>query len=67
MKSLFPERPLITEDHSFDSSRRRFAGGTEPEHMTDAVEPDDPIGNAGTWSEVPSKFRARKLALIRTI
>jgi len=31
--------------------------------MADAVEPDDPTGNAGTWSEVPSKFRARKLAL----
>jgi diaminohydroxyphosphoribosylaminopyrimidine deaminase / 5-amino-6-(5-phosphoribosylamino)uracil reductase len=63
MKSLFPEQPLITEHHQLDSSRPGFAGGTEPEHMTDAVEPDDPTGNAGTWRDVPSKFRACELDL----
>jgi diaminohydroxyphosphoribosylaminopyrimidine deaminase/5-amino-6-(5-phosphoribosylamino)uracil reductase len=26
--------------------------------MANVVEPDDPTGNAGTWQEVPSKFRA---------
>ena len=58
MKSLFPEQPLITADHRFDSPRSSFSGVTKPEHMADAVEPDDPLGNAGTWSEVPAKFRA---------
>ena len=31
--------------------------------MADVVEPDDPRGNAGTWSGVPSKFRACETAL----
>ena len=35
MKSLFPEQPLITEDHSFDSPRGSFSGVTKPEHMAD--------------------------------
>src|SRR5262245_57588601 len=63
MKSLFPERPLITEDHRFDSPRRSFSGAIEPENMTDAVEPDDPVGNAGTWSIVPGKFRESEMSL----
>jgi riboflavin-specific deaminase-like protein len=58
MKSLFPERPLITEDHSFESSRHPFADNPGHEHMMDAFEPDDPDGNAVTWPKVPSNFRA---------
>src|SRR6267154_2050188 len=63
MKSLFPERPLITEDHSFDRSRHPFADGAGREHMTDAVDPDTASPNAAPWSEVPSKFRASESAL----
>jgi len=63
MKSLFPERPLITTDHCFDGAGRSFAGGTELEHMADAVEPDNPGGNAGAWPTIPSRFRACELAL----
>jgi riboflavin-specific deaminase-like protein len=31
--------------------------------MTDAVEPDDPDGNAVTWPQVPSNFRASERSL----
>jgi riboflavin-specific deaminase-like protein len=63
MKSLFPERPLITADHRFDSARPSFAGDAGLEHMTDAIEPDSPAGNASSWSTVPAKFRACEPAL----
>jgi len=31
--------------------------------MVDAIEPDDPLGNAGTWAGVPGKFRACEIGL----
>src|SRR4051794_39629034 len=63
MKSPLSERPLITVDHRFDSARPSFAGAAELEHMTAAVEPDNPVSNAGSWPSVPNKFRACEPAL----
>jgi riboflavin-specific deaminase-like protein len=63
MKSLFPEQPLITEDHGVDRWYLPIAGKHRREDMTHQDEPDGPVGNAAAWASVPDNFRASSAPL----
>jgi len=57
MKSPLDERPLITEEHRIVPLHLSVAGKAGHEDMTDQVEPDNPLGNAHEWFQVPRNFR----------